>query len=60
MSELLSIHENIKEKLDYFLVNKKIPNILFHGPSGSGKRSLVYNFIDKIYNHNKELKQNYV
>ncbi len=60
MSELISIHENIKEKLDYFLNNRKIPNILFHGPNGSGKRTIVYNFIDKIYNNNKELKQNYV
>jgi DNA polymerase III delta prime subunit len=60
MSELIPIHENIKSKLDYFLNNKKIPNILFHGPNGSGKRTIVYNFIDKIYNNNKELKQNYV
>lgn len=59
MTELLNIHENIKEKLDYFIVNKKIPNILFHGPNGSGKRTIVFNFIDKIY-YTRELKQNYV
>ena len=57
---LLDIHANIIEKLDYFLKIKKIPNILFHGPSGSGKRTLVYAFIDKIYNNDKLLKQNYV
>ena len=59
MAELLNIHENIKEKLDYFINNKKIPNILFHGPNGSGKRTIVFNFIEKIY-YTKELKQNYV
>ena len=57
---MLEIHTNIIEKLDYFLKIKKIPNILFHGPSGSGKRTLVYAFIDKIYNNDKLLKQNYV
>tara|TARA_Y100000591_G_scaffold333349_1_gene376132 strand:+ start:13373 stop:14164 length:792 start_codon:yes stop_codon:yes gene_type:complete len=55
----LNIHETIKKKLNFFIENKKIPNILFHGPCGSGKRTLVYNFVDKIYT-NKELKQNYV
>ena len=48
MSELLQIHENIKEKLEYFIGSEKIPNILFHGPNGSGKRTIVYSFIDKI------------
>lgn len=56
----LEIHKNIEERLDYFITNRKIPNILFHGPNGSGKRTIVYKFIDKIYNNNKELKQNYV
>jgi hypothetical protein len=59
MKEIINIHNDIKSKLDYFIINKKIPNILFHGPNGSGKRTLVFNFIDKIYN-SKELKQNYV
>ena len=60
MIEKLDIHNNIIEKLDYFLEIKKIPHIIFHGPSGSGKRTIVYSFIDKIYNNNKFLKQNYV
>ena len=59
MKEKLDIHKNITEKLDYFLQEKKIPNIIFHGPSGSGKRALVFSFIDKIYNNNN-LKKNYV
>ena len=56
----LNIHKNIYEKLDYFIQIKKIPNILFHGPSGTGKRTIVYNFIDKIYNNDKYEKKNNV
>ena len=50
----LEIHENIKKKLDYFYKIHKIPNLLFHGPSGSGKRTIVNNFIQTIYDNNKE------
>jgi len=60
MKEKLIIHNNIKERLNYFFEIKKIPHIIFHGPSGSGKRSLVYEFLDKIYNNDKFLKQNYI
>lgn len=59
MKEKLNIHQNIIAKLDYFLQEKKIPNIIFHGPSGSGKRTLVFSFIDKIYN-TKCLKNDYI
>jgi len=59
MKENIIIHQNIEEKLDYFIKNQKIPNILFHGPSGSGKRTLILKFIDNIY-ITKELKQKYV
>jgi DNA polymerase III delta prime subunit len=58
--EFLNIHEDIYKKLDYFIENHKIPNIIFHGPSGSGKRVLVDTFIKKIYNNNKELMNTYV
>ena len=60
MNEDLSIHLKIKDKLDHFIKIKKIPNIIFHGPSGSGKRTIVYSFIDKIYNYDRLIKQNYV
>ena len=59
MKEKLDIHQNIIQKLDFFIETKKIPHIIFHGPSGAGKRTIVYDFIDKIYN-SKFLKQNYV
>jgi len=56
----LSIHEDIKQKLSNFLETEKIPNILFHGQSGSGKRIIVNNFIIDIYKGDKELIKNYV
>ena len=56
----LSIHEDIINKLDYFINSNKIPNIIFHGPHGGGKRTIVDQFIRKIYNDDKELKKNYV
>jgi DNA polymerase III delta prime subunit len=55
-----TIHEKIKEKLNFFIQTDKIPNILFHGPCGSGKRTLVHNFVTDIYKNNKELINAYV
>ena len=54
------IHENIIHKLDYFIENKKIPNIIFYGKDGAGKKYLLYEFINKIYNNNAEHIKNYV
>jgi DNA polymerase III delta prime subunit len=51
---ILDIHKSIKEKLEYFYNNHKIPNIIFHGPSGSGKRTIVNEFIHNIYNKDKD------
>ena len=51
---MLEIHTQIKEKLKYFYTINKIPNILFHGPSGSGKSTIVNEFINLIYNNNKQ------
>ena len=51
---MLNIHQSIKEKLEYFKTTHKIPNLLFHGPSGSGKRTLLYDFINDLYGNEKE------
>ena len=56
----LNIHQNIKEKLNYFHEIHKIPNILFHGPTGSGKRSIVNEFIHKIYDNDREKIKSFV
>lgn len=50
----LQIHQSIKNKLNYFHEIHKTPNILFHGPSGSGKRTIVNDFINKIYDNDRE------
>jgi Cdc6-like AAA superfamily ATPase len=50
----LPIHQSIKSKLNYFHEIHKTPNLLFHGPSGSGKRTIVNDFIHKIYDNDRE------
>jgi hypothetical protein len=50
----LSTHKKIYEKLDYFHKSNKIPHIIFHGSSGSGKRTIVDIFLNKIYNNDKQ------
>jgi len=55
----LNIHQTIKDKLSYFHKIHKIPNIIFHGPSGSGKRTIVNDFIHKIYDNDKEKIKNF-
>lgn len=53
----MNIHENIKSKLDYFISKNKIPHIVFHGPSGSGKRYILEYLIQKIYKENENVKK---
>ena len=54
-----SIHGHIKHKLDNFFLHQRIPNLLFYGNSGTGKHTIVYNYIQQIYENNKEkLKTN--
>lgn len=56
----LPIHQNIKEKLEHFNSNHKIPNIIFNGSSGSGKSTIVNDFINLIYEGNKEKIKDFV
>ena len=56
----LLIHENIITKLDNFIENKKIPNLIFHGSSGVGKKTILFNFIKKIYKNDSTYLKNYV
>jgi len=56
---ILDIHKEIYKKLDYFIEIKKIPNIIFHGPSGSGKNYIVSNFIENIYKNDRDVIKNY-
>ena len=49
MSTKLNIHSDIKNKLKYFVDTNKIPHIIFHGESGSGKREIVNFLMKTIY-----------
>ena len=50
----LDIHKNIYEKLKNFETTNKIPHLIFHGASGTGKRTIVNNFLNSIYNGDKQ------
>jgi len=49
------IHYSIKKNLLSFYESKKIPHIIFHGSSGTGKRTLVHWFLNLIYSENKAI-----
>jgi hypothetical protein len=44
---------SVQKCLDVFYSSKKIPHLIFHGPSGSGKREVVENFLSQIYGSDK-------
>jgi len=54
---MLSIHNNIKKKLDNFIELNKIPNIIFHGETGSGKKTILNQFLENIYKNTPKYKQ---
>ena len=56
----LDIHRKIKDKLNFFIKENKIPHIIFYGPSGSGKRTILHEFISNIYNSDKQKINQYV
>ena len=56
----MDIHRDLHDKLQLMVKNKKIPHIIFHGPSGGGKRTLLASFIQAIYNHNNDKIKQYV
>jgi hypothetical protein len=47
-----NFHSKIYKKLDYFHKKEDIPHILFHGDYGSGKKTILIDFLNKIYNNN--------
>ena len=56
----LDIHKKVKDKLDFFIKENKIPHIIFYGPSGSGKRTILNGFIQDIYEKDKQKINQYV
>ena len=57
---MLNIHTDIKSKLNTFIEQKKIPNLILHGVAGSGKKTLLFNFLKEVYSNNKTYLQDYV
>jgi len=49
MTSTLDIHQNIKKLLGSFIEGNKVPHLLFYGDYGSGKKTLVNNFINDFY-----------
>jgi DNA polymerase III delta prime subunit len=47
----------MQDKLDFFIKSKRIPNIIFHGEAGSGKKKLLIDFIHNIYNSKEDIQQ---
>jgi hypothetical protein len=45
----IKIHTAILSKMDAYIKNNNIPNIIFHGPTGSGKKYIINSVIDKLY-----------
>jgi len=52
--EILNHHEEINQKLNYFYETKKIPNIIVYGSNGTGKKTIIYSFLNKIYQSDKQ------
>jgi DNA polymerase III delta prime subunit len=53
------ILQSVQKCLDSFYYSKKIPQLIFHGPSGSGKREVVEHFLTQIYGGDKaKMKSN--
>ena len=56
----LIIHEDITSKLNNFINNKKIPNLILHGESGSGKKTILFNFLKEVYKNEPNYMKNLV
>lgn len=56
----LQIHKEIIDKLRYFNDHNQIPHTIFHGETGNGKKTIVSNFINMIYNNDKQMIKKFV
>lgn len=58
--EPLAHHSGVYDKLNSFYVSGKIPHIILHGHHGTGKKTILNWFINKVYNENKSSIKNNV
>lgn len=56
----INFHETIKKRLEQYVILENVPNLIFHGPSGSGKRTIVNWFLKKIYHEKMQNIKDYV
>jgi DNA polymerase III delta prime subunit len=54
------MNTNIYFQFQYFLQQQKIPNILLYGANGSGKKTILLNFLHNLYRHDKPLIKEHV
>lgn len=59
-NQIENLHEPIKTRLRQFYESNKIPNIIFNGSSGTGKRTIVHWFLNMIYDENKSIMKSNV
>lgn len=57
---ILDIHSNVKQKLNNYIKNATVPHLIFHGPSGCGKRTIVNWFLKQIYNNHTQNMNDYI
>lgn len=57
VEEKLDIHTDIIEQLNYYVDENTIPNILFYGPYGGGKKHILNHLLDRIYDGVKDREQ---
>tara|TARA_B110000858_G_scaffold197938_1_gene261611 strand:+ start:5762 stop:6553 length:792 start_codon:yes stop_codon:yes gene_type:complete len=58
MTEKKELHTEIREKLNGFLKNNNVPHLLFYGPHGSGKKTIVNDYVNTIFPNGEEKRQN--
>lgn len=51
-------HQNIIYKLQYFVENNQIPNIIFYGSNSCGKKYILKYFLQQIYKNTNNIKNN--
>lgn len=54
----LDIHNNIKNKINFYIKNNSVPNIIFHGVNGSGKKQLLKDMLLSIYETENNINNN--
>ena len=53
--EEIEYNLNVKNKLDILSKNKDITNMIFYGPSGSGKKTLLHLYLNKYFDNDNSI-----